>query len=148
MTYLCCNQLIMQFIMKQFFSLILSLVVLITSVGFTVSSHTCGGRKVKTVISVGNADVSCGMESKKRKCATQPEIKNNCCQDNFQFIQNDEDYTQSLTKFDFSTDFFIAFVTFYIELFETETTELDFFTDHSPPPLIKDIPVLIQSFLI
>ena len=67
---------------------------------------------------------------------------------NIQLIQNDEDYTQQITDFDFSTDFLLAFVTSYVELFESETSEIDFFADHSPPPLIKDIPVLIQSFLI
>ena len=134
--------------MKQLLSFILSLVILITSMGFTVSSHTCGGRKVKTVVSIVNADVSCGMESKTNDCSTQPQIKNNCCQDDFQFIQNHEDYTQQITVFDFSTDFIVAFINSYIELFETEISELDFFTDHSPPPLIKNIPVIIQSFLI
>jgi len=134
--------------MKKIFSAILSLVVLVTSLGFTVSSHTCGGRKVKTVISIGNADVSCGMEKKKSKCATEPQMKKNCCHDDFQLIQNNEDYTQQLTDFDFSTDFLVVFITSSIELFETETIEVDYFIDHSPPPLIKDIPVFIQSFLI
>jgi len=116
--------------------------------GFTVSSHICGGHKVKSVISIGNADVSCGMEKKKSDCETKSLMKDDCCQDEFQLIQNDENYTQQVTDFDFSNDFLIAFVTSYVELLETETTEVDFFTDHSPPPLIKDIPVLIQSFLI
>jgi hypothetical protein len=134
--------------MKQFLSVILSLVVLITSMGFTVSSHMCGGKKVKTVLSIGSSDVSCGMEKNRNNCATGQQMRDDCCQDEFQIIQNDEDYTQQITDFDFSADFFIAFVTSYVELFQTETTEIDFFTDHSPPPLIKDIPVLIQSFLI
>lgn len=134
--------------MKKFFSVILSLVILITSMGFTVSSHVCGGKRVKTVISVGKADVSCGMEKNANNCASKKQMKPNCCQDEVQLIQNDEDYTQQLTNFDFSPDFLIAFITSYVELFENETTEADFFSDHSPPPLIRDIPVLIQSFLI
>ena len=116
--------------------------------GFTVSSHICGGKKVKTVFSVVKADVSCGMEKKKSDCDTKPQMKADCCQDEFQIIQNDEDYTQQLTDFDFSDDFLFAFATSYSELLENETTDVDFFADHSPPPLIKDIPVLIQSFLI
>lgn len=134
--------------MNKIFSVILSLVVLTTSMGFTVSSHTCGGKKVKSVISVGSVDVSCGMEKNANNCATKKQMKPNCCQDEIQLIQNDEDYTQQLTNFDFSTDFLLAFVTSYVELFENETSEIDFFADHSPPPLIKDIPVLLQTFLI
>ena len=134
--------------MKQIFSVILSLVVLVTSMGFTVSSHECGGRVVKTVISVTNADVSCGMESKKSNCATQPKVKKSCCKDNYLLIQGDQDYAQQVQAVDFSVDYLSAFVIAYVELIQTETTQDDFFTDHSPPPLIKDIPILIQSFLI
>ena len=134
--------------MKQIFSIILSLVILVTSMGFTVSSHICGGKKVKAVVSLGTSDVSCGMEKQKSNCASKPQMKKNCCQDEFELIQNDEDYTQQLTEVDFSNDFLIAFITSYVELFQIETTDVDFFTDHSPPPLIRDIPLVVQSFLI
>lgn len=134
--------------MKKIFSVILSLVFLVTSMGFTISTHICGGKKVKTVLSIGNADVSCGMEKAQNNCASGQQMKSNCCQDEFQLIQNDEDYKQPLTNFDFAPDFLIAFVTSYVELFGNETTKIDFFTDHSPPPLVRDIPVLVQSFLI
>jgi len=134
--------------MNKIFSVILSLVILTTSMGFTVSSHICGGKKVKTVFSVGVADVSCGMEKKANDCSSKKQMKKNCCEDEVQLIQNDKDYIQQITNFDFSPNFLIAFVTTYVELFENETTEIDFFSDHSPPPLIRDIPVLIQSFLI
>ena len=134
--------------MKKIFSVILSLVILITSMGFTVSTHICGGKKVKTVLGIGAADVSCGMEKNANNCASKKQMNANCCQDEFQLIQNDEDYTQQVIDFELSPDFFFAFVTSYVELFYAENLEYDFFTDHSPPPLIKDIPVLIQSFLI
>jgi len=134
--------------MKKIFSVILSLVILVTSMGFTVSSHICGGKKVKTELSIGATDVSCGMEKNTNNCTSNKQMKSNCCKDEYQLIQNDEDFSQQITHFDFSPDFLIAFITSYVELFENETTEIDFFANHSPPPLIKDIPVLIQSFLI
>ncbi|MBL4668450.1 MAG: hypothetical protein JKY30_04225, partial [Flavobacteriales bacterium] len=96
----------------------------------------------------GSADVSCGMEKNANNCATEKETKPNCCQDEFELIQNDEDYTQQQLKVDFSNNFLIVFIASYVELFQTEATDVDFFTDHSPPPLIRDIPVLVQSFLI
>ncbi len=134
--------------MKKVFSVILSLVILVTSMGFTVSSHICGGKRVKTEFGLTTIDVSCGMEKKVSSCASEEQMKPNCCKDEFQLIQIEEDYTQQLTKINFSLDFFIAFATSYIELLHNETTEIDFFTDHSPPPLIRNIPVLVQSFLI
>jgi hypothetical protein len=130
------------------FSVILSLVILATSMGFTVSSHICGGKKVKTELSIGATDVSCGMEKNANNCTSKKQMKPDCCKDEVQLIQNDKDYTQRLISFDFSPNFLIAFITSYVKLFENETTEIDFFLDYSPPPLIKDIPVLIQSFLI
>lgn len=134
--------------MNKIFSVILSIVVLVTSMGFTVSSHICGGKKVKTILSVGAADVSCGMEKKANNCADSSIMKKNCCEDEFQLIQNDEDFNQQLTQFDLSTDFVLAFVISYFELHQGETITADCFKDNSPPPLIKDIPILIQSFLI
>ena len=139
---------VIEIVMNKIFSVILSFVILITSMGFTVSSHICGGKRVKTELGLISTDVSCGMEKDENNCAKGTQMRSNCCQDQFNLIQMDEDYTQQLTNFQFSTDFLIAFVTSYIELFENETNEIDFFADHSPPPLIKDIPVLIQSFLI
>jgi len=134
--------------MKIIFSVILGLVILATSMGFTVSSHFCGGKKVKTVLSIGCSDVSCGMEKNSNNCASKIQMKPDCCQDEYQLIQNDEDFSQQTTQFDFSPKFLIAFIISYVDLFENETTEIDFFADHSPPPLIKDIPVLIESLLI
>ena len=134
--------------MKKIFSVILSLVILFTSMGFTLSSHYCGGKKVKTVLSVVNADVSCGMEEKKGDCTTGEQMNSACCQDEFQKIQMDEESIQPLTGVNFSADFLIVFVGLYIDVFENTITEKDFFNDHSPPPLVKNIPVLVQSFLI
>lgn len=133
---------------RKVVAVLLAFVVVIMTSGFTLSTHFCGGKKVKTVFNITNSDVSCGMEKNTNNCASKKQMKSNCCQNEIQLIQLDEDYTQQITDFDFSPDFLIAFITSYVELFENETTEVDFFSDHSPPPLIKDIHVLIQSFLI
>lgn len=134
--------------MKQFFLVILSLVILVTSMGFTVSSHICGGRSVRTLISIGRADVSCGMEKDVSECSTNSIMKNNCCQDIFQLIQNDENYTQQHTSLDFFPNFLVAFVTSYVELIKYEQLKDDFILNKYPPPVVKDIPILIQSMLI
>ncbi|MDF1672938.1 MAG: hypothetical protein P1U41_05510 [Vicingaceae bacterium] len=119
-----------------------------TSMGFTFSTHYCSGKKVKTGISLGAADVSCGMEKSENNCATSKKMKPNCCKNEVKLVQNDEDYTQPLTEFDFNTDYLIAFVIAYVELLEQKSVDLDYIEDTSPPPLIKDVLVLNQSFLI
>ena len=134
--------------MKKIFSVILSLVILVTSMGFTVSSHICGGKEVKTEYAMTITDVSCGMEQEENNCASGMQLKSNCCQDQFRLIQMDEDYTQELTPIDFSIDFSIIIITTLLDLVPSTSLQTTFYKDYSPPPLIRDIPVMVQSFLI
>lgn len=135
--------------MKKIFSIILSLVILFTSMGFTVSSHICGGKRVETVLNIGITDVSCGMENtSQKKCADEKQMKSNCCQDEFQKIQINDNYTK-ITSFEhFSPSFTIAFVAILVDLLPNVKTPHLFFKNYLPPPLVKDIKVLVQSFLI
>ena len=134
--------------MKKIFSVILSLVILFSTMGFTVSTHMCGGKRVKSKLMIGNADVSCGMEKKETPCSKQTTMKSNCCQNEYQTFSIEDDYTQQLVKTDLNFDFVISFISTWVNLFDSLTTQNDIFRDHSPPPLIRNIPILIQSFLI
>jgi hypothetical protein len=135
--------------MQKIFSAILSLVILFTSMGFTVSSHICGGKKVKTVLDLGVSNVSCGMEKTENKCQTDKQMKSNCCQDEFQKIQIKDNYTQVFAKEKIITsDYVVLFVTVLFSFFPNENIQSFTYKDYLPPPLIKDIPVLVQSFLI
>ena len=134
--------------MKKFFSVILSLVILFTSMGFTLSSHHCGGKRVKTVLNLGITDVSCGMENSKKGCSDSTKMNSNCCQDEFQKIQLNNDYTQVVSYEKISLDFTIVFVSILFDLLPNTATETYFFKNYAPPPLVKDIKVLVQSFLI
>lgn len=135
--------------MKKIFSVILSFVILFTSMGFTISSHKCGGKRVKTVLNIGVADVSCGMENtSSKKCADKNQMKSNCCQDEFQAIQLNDNYTK-ITSFEYSSpSFTIFFVAILFDLLPNVKTPHLFFKNYLPPPLVKDIKVLVQSFLI
>lgn len=135
--------------MKKIFSVILSLVILFISMGFTVSSHKCGGKRVKTVLNIGITDVSCGMENtSNKKCADKNQMKSNCCQDEFQAIQLNDNYTK-ITSFEhFSPSFTIAFVAILVDLLPNVKIPHLFFKNYLRPPLVKDIPILVQSFLI
>ncbi|MGE0562553.1 MAG: hypothetical protein AB7O47_12110 [Flavobacteriales bacterium] len=135
--------------MKKIFSAILSLVILFTSMGFTLSSHICGGKKVKTVLDLGVSDVSCGMEKTESKCQTDKQMKSNCCQDEFQKIQINDSYTQEFIKEKIITsNYVLLFVAVLFDFFPNENIQSFIYKDYIPPPLIKDIPVFFQSFLI
>lgn len=134
--------------MKKIFSVILSLVILFTSIGFTVSSHICGGKRVKTEFGLMMSDVSCGMEISENSCSSEEYMESNCCQNQFQTIQMNEDYSQPLTEIVSPTNFIITFIVALFSILPNTTIQTIFFRDYLPPPLVRDIPVLIQSFLI
>ena len=134
--------------MKKIFSVILSLVILFTSMGFTLSSHKCGGKRVKTVLNIGNADVSCGMETTKKGCSDDKQMNSNCCQDEFQKIQLNDNFTKTVSFEKLSPNFTVVFVSILFDLLPTVNTQSFFFKNYLPPPLVKDIKVLVQSFLI
>ena len=112
--------------------------------GFTFSSHYCGGKKQKTLFNIGVTDVSCGIESETDTCS---KLKSNCCKDEYQKIQIDDDYTQQSVKIDLQPTFIIAFFATYFNLSDNNKVQNNFAL-YNPPPLIRDIPILIQSFLI
>ena len=135
--------------MKKIFLVILSFVILFASMGFTVSSHICGGKRVKTVLNIGHSDVSCGMENtSNKKCADEKQMKSNCCQDEFQKIQLNDNYTPTVSFKHFSPDFTVVFVAILFDLLPNANVQPFFFKNYLPPPLVKDIKVLVQSFLI
>ena len=130
--------------MKGIFSIIISFAILFTSMGFTFSSHYCGGEKQKSAFNIGVTDVSCGMETKSN---TSSKLKSNCCKDEYQKIQIDDDYTQQNVKIDLHPNFIVAFVATYFNLFENNAVQKKYAL-YNPPPLIRDIPIMVQSFLI
>lgn len=134
---------------RKIISVFLAFVVLIMTSGFTVSSHICGEEKVKTVFGISHTDVSCGMEEEADNvCDRNDMITSNCCQDELQQIKLDENYTQQFTEVNFNNGFVAVLFTVVFDLFSSEASQEFFYSDYSPPPLVRDIPVLIQSFLI
>lgn len=134
--------------MKKAFSFILSFVFLLSTMGFTVSTHICGGKRVKSKFSLAKAEVSCGMEVDSAPCSKQTTIKSNCCQNEYQKVQIDDDYAPETAQWASVFLTMLAYQPSMEILFYPQTTQNDFFSDYSPPPLIKNIPILINAFLI
>lgn len=133
--------------MKIAFSIILSLIFLITSSGFVISSHLCGGKKVKTEFGLTINKVSCGMDKERNNCVKGTQMQSSCCQNQFRLVQIDEDYTQQYNKVEFNKEYAVALFTVITHLFPEKSIQQAFYSDYSPP-LVRNIPILIQSFLI
>lgn len=128
--------------MKQVFHQILSslmaLLVLASTVSWTVDKHICMGR-VMDISFFAHAE-DCGMDM---------DMETTCCNDESFTFQGQDDLKMSFDNFSLDQQLFlVSFVHSYFYLFEGEAEEVNPFVDYSPPPLIRDVQVLHQTFLI
>ncbi|MBL4709118.1 MAG: hypothetical protein JKY48_11845 [Flavobacteriales bacterium] len=130
--------------MKKTFSVLLSLLILLSSISFNLSAHYCGSQLVDIAL-FGQA-VACPMAAEKG--SDSDEIP--CCADR-DIIIDAEDYLSSkdLSKQEIKkTEVLIAELNYPIELLvqnEVPSIECD---NYSPPLIEREIPILIQSFLL
>lgn len=134
--------------MKQFLfkiaSFVLAFLVLFSTLSFTVEKHYCGDFLVD-ISFTGEAD-ACAMNMDKIADGK----KKSCCKDEVQKIQGqDKLQVNKVEKFSFEKEKFLtAFVISYQDLFFTNKSKNNFYTDFSPPDILLDYQVLFQTFLI
>ncbi|WP_299009157.1 hypothetical protein [uncultured Tenacibaculum sp.] len=130
-------------------SIAMALIVVLSTMSFTVNSHFCGDMLVDTSYFV-KAE-SCGMDMQQEKKSDECSvIKKNCCQDVASVVEGQD--TLKITSFDqlsFDQQVFIAsFYYSYINLFEGIHDKVIPFKNYSPPLVVKDIHVLDEVYLI
>ncbi len=130
----------MKQIFHQIVSSLMALLVLASTVSWTVDKHICMGR-VMDISLFAHAD-DCGMDMDK-------EMEKSCCDDESFTVQGQDDLKISLEKFDLDQQLFLlSFVQTYIQIFEIDSEESNSFSEYNPPPLIRDVQVLDQTFRI
>ncbi|CAM1368661.1 conserved exported hypothetical protein [Tenacibaculum sediminilitoris] len=130
-------------------SILMTFVVLLSTMSFTVNSHFCGDLLVD--ISYFVKAESCGMDMKQETKADGCSItKKNCCQDVASVIEGQD--TLKITSFDklsFEKQVFItSFYYNYSILFEGIHNKVVPFKNYTPPLVVKDIYVLDEVYLI
>nr|WP_293280366.1 hypothetical protein [Allomuricauda sp.] len=128
--------------MRQFFhqiaSLLMALLLMASTVSWTVDKHICMGR-VMDISFFAHAD-DCGMDM---------DMETSCCDDESFTVQGQDDLKISFENFDLDQQvFLISFVQTYFQRFEVELEEPNSFIAYNPPPLLRDVQVLDQTFLI
>ncbi|PNQ73879.1 hypothetical protein C1T31_06010 [Hanstruepera neustonica] len=124
----------------------MALLVLFSTVSFTVEKHFCGD--VLVDISVFSEVQKCGMEM---DAAEQPSMtKKSCCKDTTDVIKGQDELTvKTFDDIEFEQQvFLVAFSHTYFDLFEDLTEREILHKDYSPPNLVYDIQVRDQVFLI
>lgn len=144
---------------RQFMLLTLTLLVLVSSTGITVGKHLCGGELQNLRLFIDAKD--CPMEQKKQ---TLPPCHNSgegshsdqktpadCCQDTKTVLESIDYNVFSKTHLG-SNNFdlkFVATAHFVLaHLLFPEATATTTHLAYAAPPIVRDIPVLVQSFLI
>ena len=129
-------------------SISLAFLVLFSTLSFTVEKHYCGRFLVD--VAVFSEAKGCGMEKMSHTETGESTLKKmSCCKDEVIVLEGQDELSVSLKLLDLSQQIFIIPFEFdYIALFSYEEQNEIIFKEYSPPDLVKDIPVLHESFLI
>lgn len=140
-------------------ALSLAFLMCFTSVGFAIDMHYCQGQ-LKSIGILGKAKNCHEMAQAMKNCVHHQKMvvqqegcskeDRDCCEHKTFYAQSDQDQHLSMTDFKISSSlqqFVVAYVSVFLSKPLWHTAIPDY--KHYKPPLIpKDIPVLVQSFLL
>jgi hypothetical protein len=127
-------------------SLTMALLLLLSTVSWTVDKHLCMGRVMDVALFTKAED--CGMKAAMDLLEDQG-IENHCCDDESFTIQGQDDLRLSWDDITIEQQsFLIAYTYSYFELYNFESKEALPKLTYPPPLLVSDIQLLDQVFLI
>jgi hypothetical protein len=144
--------------------LTLSLLVLMSSIGLSVGMHLCGGAIQD--LALFHAAAVCPMEQKQAPlpCHKQDESSHqdaddhqsaggdmSCCQDNLIVVDGVDTALTAKAALSFKTpdlQLIAVFQSAFLFLIPQEEAPQPTYLSYASPPILRDIPVLVQSFLI
>jgi hypothetical protein len=140
-------------LVKQILSISMAAMLLFGSMGFSWATHYCGGHAVEAKLVLGHSDIGCGMEQKQKDCDSGTKKvqfeKQTCCQDDFVQIGVESEYkVVSTSEVAHNTDYIATYILSIAIQYEDASLQTPKYLRYSPPLLIQDIPVMMQSFLI
>lgn len=125
-------------------ALLMALIVLGSTLSFTVNQHYCGDILMSQ--SVFEEPMSCCSAMHN---AQDSNTDNNCCSAQQIVVQGENCFEITFAQLDFSQQVFIAsFFYSYLNLFEGLPEQVVPFQNYSPPLIIQDVQVLNETYLI
>ena len=137
----------MNTIVKKISTTLLSFIVLFSSMSFAIDEHYCG-TNLMDVSYFGDAD-NCGSEELTMNSRTSSVKQNNCCKDETTLLESsifNKDKFINLQHVD--VEIFLFKTNSYLVNFNYTATEIEYYSDFSPPDISQDIQILHQTFLI
>lgn len=118
--------------------------------GFSMTTHYCGGQAVKSKLVLGDTSLDCGMEKKADSCETASgtSINRSCCENHFMSLGVEDDYQESIVPSQIKVNFIFTFVFTYFEFYTSYLQQEVAYGDYSPPFRNRDVLVMFQTFLI
>ena len=107
--------------LKKISHILIAFVVMITTMGLTVSAHSCGG-ELKSIQLLSEAENCCG-----DSCPN--------CENEIIKVEIEDDFTIQMINFDFTQDFSFLPVCIQLLLVPSFTEEIVQVAYHEPPPL-------------
>lgn len=124
-------------------AILMTFVVLLSTMSFTISMHYCQGELVDTAVfqkaHACSMEVNSGSTMKMEGCCNDQEIKIDG-QDELKLPVADLNFDQQV--------FVVSFFHSYIELFQTTEERKNIFFDYPPPFIVKQIFKLDETYLI
>ena len=133
--------------LRNIISIFLAVIVLLSTMSFTINKHFCGDHLVST--SVFLKAKTCGMDNPQTSNKECSVIKKDCCKEHTQLIEGQDDLKLDLTDLDKQQQLFLcSFVLTYLDLFEGLEKNIVPYEHYNPPMVVKDIQLLDETFLI
>lgn len=128
----------------------MALLLLFSTMSFSMGMHFCGDHLVD--FSLFEKADGCGMmpaaSSTSTDCA-MIDMDMECCSDVQILIEGQEDFKISFDQLTFGQQFFLTSLVYsYVNLYEGSQRSSPGYREYTPPPLIWDVQVLHQTFLI
>ena len=125
----------------------MALVVLISTMSFTMHMHYCGETLVDS--SYFTEAESCGMEASQNQSSSDCEVvKTNCCTDKQLTLEGQDELKLAHELHLDKQVFLAALVITYIDQFDTCEERTSIHKDYHPPPLVRAIYKLDEVYLI
>ena len=125
----------------------MALVVMFSTMSFTVDMHYCGSTLVDKALFTKAK--SCGMQMQTLSPTDCSVIQKNCCSNKQLIVEGQDELQVTFNNFTFEQQVFVtAFFSNYINLFEELENHIIPFKEYSPPLVVRDIHKLDEVYLI
>jgi hypothetical protein len=135
--------------MKQLVSILLATLMLLSSTGVAYAQHFCGDYEMLAEITLGEKHLSCGMAMVDSACGDEHAEDHYCCDNEYTKVSTDDDFAKASSSIEFQHVFFSAFISILVfDNFSVGELSETYYKNYYPPPLVEDLPLLYETFLI